>query len=179
MKEKEIIKKLQAGDEHEVEHIVKENYPFVYSYLYRRCGNQDLAKELTQETFYKFFQNIHSYEPKGKLLNYLYRIALHLFYDETRKRKFYTDEEIDFNQLRDDKESVQETINRKQKIKDVREILKKLPSQHQDILIFRFYQELKFKDISTITGLPVSTLKSRYQAALKLVEQYWKEGDKS
>ena len=113
------------------------------------------------------------------MLNYLYRIALHLFYDETRKRKFYTDEEIDFNQLKDEKESVQETINRKQKIKDVREILKKLPSQHQDILIFRFYQELKFKDISTITGLPISTLKSRYQAALKLVEQYWKEGEGS
>lgn len=179
MKDREIIKKLQAGNEQEVDTIIKENYPFVYSYLYRRCGNADMAKELTQETFYKFFQNIHSYEAKGKLLNYLYRVALHLFYDETRKNKHIADEEVDFTQIADEQESIQETMARQQRIKDVQEILKKLPSNHQDILIFRFYQELKFKDISIITGLPISTLKSRYQAALKLVEHYWKEGEQT
>lgn len=179
MKEKDIIKKLQAGDENEAEQMIREHYSSVYSYLYRRCGNTDTAKELTQETFYKFFQNIHSYEAKGKLLNYLYRVALHLFYDQTRKEKRYTEEEIDFNQIKDETESVQDQWNRKQKIKDVRHILSLLPSNHQDILIFRFYQELKFKDIAAITGLPISTLKSRYKAALKLVEHYWKEGETS
>lgn len=179
MRDSDIIKKLQAGNENEVDMIISKHYPSVYSYLYRRCGNQDMAKELTQETFYKFFQNIHSYEPKGKLLNYLYRIALHLFYDEIRKKKFLIEDEFDVNQIEDKQESISEHIAKKQQIQEVKEILRKLPSNHQDILIFRFYQELKFKDISLITGLPISTLKSRYQAALKLVKHYWKEGEHS
>lgn len=177
MREKEIIKKLKAGNEQEVENIIRTNYSFVYSYLYRRCADKELAKELTQETFYKFLKNIHNYNPRDKLTNYLYRIALHLFYDEIRKNKKYSYRDIDINEIEDKSESAKDELNKKNDIKSVQHILSLLPSTHQDILILRFYQELKFKDIAKITGVPISTLKSRYQIALKLVEKYWKEGE--
>lgn len=176
MRDKELIKLLQAGNETEVDQIILENYTFVYAYLYRRCANSDVAKELTQETFYRFFKNIHSYEAKGKLLNYLYRIALHLFYDEARKRKQIY-EDYDMEQIADETAGAKEQLEKEQNRRDVRAVLAKLPPSHQDILIFRFYQELKFKDIAAITAMPVSTVKSRYKAAIQMMEHYWKEGE--
>lgn len=44
MREKEIIKKLKAGNEQEVENIIKTNYSFVYSYLYRRCADKECKR---------------------------------------------------------------------------------------------------------------------------------------
>lgn len=176
MKEKELIRLLQAGSSDEAEIIIKENYAFVYSFLYRRCANTDLAKELTQETFYRFFRNIHSYEAKGKLLNYLYRVALHLFYDETRKNKQVV-EEYDVEIIEDNALHASEVLNQKEKAFQVRKVLATLTAAQQDVLVLRFYQDLKFKDIAKITGSNVSTIKSRYQAALKVMEQKWKESD--
>lgn len=176
MKEKELIKLLQAGSSDEAEIIVKENYAFVYSFLYRRCFQADLAKELTQETFYRFFRNIHSYEAKGKLLNYLYRVALHLLYDETRKNKHVIDE-YDMEIIEDDAPQASDILHKKQRAMEVQRLLKMLPPSQQDVLVLRFYQDLKFKDIASITGSNVSTVKSRYQAALKVMEQKWKEGE--
>ncbi|MCG4877910.1 hypothetical protein L0N00_15890, partial [Eggerthella lenta] len=59
-----------------------------------------LSKDLTQETFYRFYKHQDQYEETGQLLNFLYRIALHLVYDHTRSRR-YTDE-LQEEQVRDD-----------------------------------------------------------------------------
>lgn len=82
------IKKKAVYKEDDLEAVIRDAYPKVYSYLYHRTQDAILSKDLTQETFYRFFKNLDQYEEQGKLLNFLYRIALHLVYDHTRSIRY-------------------------------------------------------------------------------------------
>ena len=49
----------------------------VYAYLMRLCGNDELAKELTQETFYQAMRSIHRFDGKSSVSTWLCSIARH------------------------------------------------------------------------------------------------------
>ena len=72
------INKHSASEDEELEAVIRDAYPKVYSYLYHRTLDAALSKDLTQETFYRFYKHQDQYEETGQLLNFLYRIALHL-----------------------------------------------------------------------------------------------------
>ena len=72
------INKHAVSKEAELETAIRDAYPKVYSYLYHRTLDAALSKDLTQETFYRFYRHLDQYEEQGKLLNFLYRIARHL-----------------------------------------------------------------------------------------------------
>lgn len=176
MNDRKQIKQLQSGVSDKVDDIVNEHYANVYSFILRKCGNEDLAKEITQETFYRFFANIHSYESQGKLSNYLYRVALNRLYDEYRKNKNLVSA-FDFNMAVDPALTSIEKYDQKRRAEKVRKLLAQLSAQQQDIIILRFYHDMKFKDISSVTGIHVSTIKSRIKTTLQQLAQMWKEGE--
>ena len=86
------IKKNAVRTDAQLEAAIQDAYPKVYSYLYHRTLDAALSKDLTQETFYRFYKHLDQYEEQGKLLNFLYRIALHLVYDYTKTKRFHMDE---------------------------------------------------------------------------------------
>lgn len=59
----------------------------IYSYLRRLTQDAALAEDLTQETFLRAVQNLHTFRGEGELANWLYRIATNLFRDHLRKHK--------------------------------------------------------------------------------------------
>jgi len=59
----------------------------IYSYLRRLTQNAALAEDLTQETFLRAVQHLHTFRGEGELANWLYRIATNLFRDHLRKNK--------------------------------------------------------------------------------------------
>lgn len=169
-----IIKQLTQGDDIALDTMIRDYYPKIFAYLYRRLIDETLAKDLTQETFYHFFEHIQDYQDQGKLLNYLYRIAQHVLYDHLKSRKPITIE-WDEGHMGDHKYDGHELFERKEETILVRKWIKKLPLNLQDIIYFRFYEKMKFKDISKITGIHASTLKSQLKLALKMLEKMMKE----
>jgi RNA polymerase sigma-70 factor (ECF subfamily) len=65
---------------------LQEQYDKVYKYCYFKVHNADLAEDLTQDAFLRFF-NQNSYVDRGKPLAYLYTIAKNLCADAYRKAK--------------------------------------------------------------------------------------------
>lgn len=171
-----ILKKQSRHDETALEDLIRENYPKIYAYLYRRCFDANLAKDLTQETFCSFYRHIDAYEEQGKLLNYLYRIAMHQLNDH-RKHKSTQDEELFEDQMMDTTYDGKEILRRQETTLLLRRWIQELPEHLQNIVILRYDEELKFKDIAEITGIHVSTLKSQIKLALAMLEkQAKKEG---
>ena len=67
--------------------IYEENFQIVYKYLLFLTHNEDLAEELTQETFYRAIKNINSFKEKSKLSTWLCAIAKNLWIEEIKKNK--------------------------------------------------------------------------------------------
>lgn len=160
-----------------VEDLVKETYPLIYAYVIRRVYDSALAKDITQETFYTFFAHLDTYEYRGKTVNYLYRIAANKIQDDYRKQKRYVDH-YDIDSYIDPVPQPQEQVNTHHEKERIRNCLRRLDAKDQDVLILRYYLDLKYKDIAVILGMNVSTVKSRVKGALMRLEILWKEGNK-
>lgn len=63
----------------DMDSIYREYSGIVTAYLMRLCGNEDLAHELTQETFYQAIRSIHRFDGKSSVCTWLCSIARHLY----------------------------------------------------------------------------------------------------
>lgn len=70
-----------------MEALVEEHYQAVYAYCYRHVGDRELAQDLTQTTFLRFWQNLPRYRHQDKLQNYLYTVAGNLCRDWYKRRR--------------------------------------------------------------------------------------------
>ena len=70
-----------------MEEIYKQNARIVYHYLYTLCKDENLAEDLTQETFLLAFQTFERYDGSCKLSTWLCQIAKHLLYQTWEKKK--------------------------------------------------------------------------------------------
>lgn len=127
-----------------MEEIYKDNYTIVYKYLLINCHNEDIAEELTQETFYRAVKNINKFKKGSKISTWLCKIAKNLWIDEIkRKNKFKEIDENDFIIPDNDVFANEDRIKLFGKIQ-------KLDTETRDVIYLRLTGELSFKEIAQI-----------------------------
>lgn len=121
----------------------------VYKFLLSKTHNEDIAEELTQETFYQAIKSIHRYDGSCKLSTWLCAIAKNQLL--AYQRKHPTEESIDDYQNLSMENVEAEVFDRMQRI----ELMKKLhvcPEPFREILYLRIFGSLSFKEIGEIMG---------------------------
>lgn len=170
MREKDIIRNLKNGEIEQIEYIVSAYYEEIYSYLCRKLGNEIEAQDVTQEVFVKFFANLHTYQERGKLRNYLFKLATNASNDVFRKSK-PTLSFDEAGELQDSKPAPWEMVEKKEDKARVKEALQALPVYQREVIILRFYHELPFGDIARITDSNLSTVKTRYRRGMEALKK--------
>lgn len=133
-----------------IEEICKKYYSLVYKYLFCLTHNEEISKDLTQETFYKVVKKIDTYKGESKLSVWICEIAKNLWYDELRRNKrrvkqekveeISSEENLESNYI--NKEEIEEFYKR---IDNLDEVTKK-------IIFLRIDGELSFKEIGEVFG---------------------------
>jgi RNA polymerase sigma-70 factor (ECF subfamily) len=138
---------------------LQDQYDKVYRYCYFKVNNKEIAEDLTQETFLKYFSQT-SYINRGKPLAYLYTIAKNLCVDFYRNNK----KEQDLNEevLANDDISTFETSFA------IRQAVLTLPNDLQELLLLRFASQLGIGEIANIMGI------SRFSVYRKLNKAFGK-----
>ena len=148
---------------------IEEQYDKIYRYCYFRLYDKQLAQDITQETFLRFYRQGSSFD-HGKELPYLYTIAKNLCIDEFRKRTVDSIEEIENKATSDPSEEWIDALV-------LRSIVSKLPNDEQELLFLRYANELPITSICKITGLSRFAVYRRLSKSLKwLKEELKKEG---
>ena len=131
VKEKEWIQHVKNGKSEYMEYIVSAYYTEIYSYLCRKLGSETEAQDVAQEVFIKFYANIHSYQERGKLKNYLLKLATNASNDMFRKsRQMISLDEA--GEQQDIQMSPLEVIEQKERSASVKEALQKLSLQQRE-----------------------------------------------
>ncbi len=121
-----------------------EQYDKIYRYCYYKVGDASLAEDLTQETFLKFFSQNKTIK-SGKTMAYLYTIARNNCMDVFRKQKR---EILDCDSsLFEQVTSVDMTDTFIESI-DLSNALSKLSSEEKELILLRYANELKIKEIA-------------------------------
>lgn len=162
MEENTLVRKLKKGDRDSLNDLFDRYYDKIYGYCYRHVNHRENAQDLTQEVFLRVCRHISDYRHYGKFENYLYVIAGNLCKDYYKKKKMLSFEEIVTEKMEPGFAKAEDEIV-------VTEALKKLPELEREIVLLRYYQELKIKDIAVILDMKVSTTKYHLKCAQEML----------
>ena len=149
--------------------VIEEQYDKIYRYCYFKLYDKQLAQDITQEAFLRFYRQGLRFD-NGKELAYLYTIAKNLCIDEFRKQTVDSIEEIENEVAADPAEEWIDTLV-------LRSVVSRLPGDEQELLFLRYVNALPITSICKITGLSRFAVYRRLSKSLKwLKEELKKEG---
>ncbi len=152
-----------------MDRIYKEYHSELYYYALSLCQQEDLAKDLVSETFYKAF--ITSNLPSGTFKYWLFRVLKNLFIDAKRKNREVYQQDIDRKPASDGfQESPPGRLFLKERNRRLYALLLKLePVRYREVLYLYYYGQLSIKEIAkTIQQSETHTKTLLYRARKKL-----------
>lgn len=148
---------------------MEEQYDKIYRYCYYKLYDKQLAQDITQETFLRFFRQDLRLD-NNKTLPYLYTIAKNLCADNFRKKTAARLEEVTEEAAYNPTE---DWINHL----TLKSIISRLPQEEQELIFLRYVNEIGVAAICRITGFSRFAVYRRLSKALKwLKEELKKEG---
>lgn len=175
-----LIRRMRKGDDSAIEEFVRKYYPAILAYCGKRLGSADLAEDMTQETFLRFFRNFAAYQHFGKTLNYLFTIAGNLCKDGYGKHYAHTEISLDEMDLLMDSDrnralSYDPFPGMTEKL-DIERALSQMPEDYRKALILYYIQELKQNEIAAILGVRCHVVKYRIRKGKRLLQKIMEEG---
>ena len=178
----DLVTRYIQGDEKSLGFLISRHKQKIFGFVYSKVFNKQLAEDIFQETFVKVIRTLKkgNYREDGKFLPWVLRIAHNLVIDHFRKAKriprFERTDAFDiFAVLGDDSSNIETELIQTELYQQLTEIIKELPQEQKEVLVFRIYNELSFKEISEKTGVSINTVLGRMRYALinlrKLVSQ--------
>lgn len=133
----------------DMEQIYEQYFETVNKYLFCLTRNNDIAEELTQETFYKAVKKIDTYKGECKISVWLCQIAKNSWYDYCKKNKKVIRLEEELLEIQSDETTEEKVISNDEKISLYRK-LQKLDEKTREVIYLRITGELSFKEIGMI-----------------------------
>ena len=171
MEETVLIQATSQGNLTAFNELVLKYQDQVFNLAHRILDNQDMAEDITQDTFIHAFQKIHQFRG-GSFQAWLLKITTNLCYDEMRtwKRHPYqplepTDKENNINEspqwLRDPNPLPERMAETDDLHKILENAISKLPSIYRTALLLVDIHAFNYKEAASIMGISIGTVKSR------------------
>lgn len=172
-----LISKYQAGDEKALSELIKRHQKELFTFIYYKLMDNDLANDVFQDTFIKIIVTLKDgrYNDEGKFILWAKRIAHNLIIDHFRAKAknikvsetTYENEEYSiFDIISDPEPNIEDRIVTAQINEDLLKMLVHLPENQQEVIDLRFFKGLSFKEIAEHTNTSINTTLGRVRYAL-------------
>ncbi|MCQ2129109.1 MAG: sigma-70 family RNA polymerase sigma factor [Bacteroidaceae bacterium] len=164
--------------EKEFAEIMKKYSEPLYWQIRRMVNNHEDANDLLQNTFMKAWTNADSFRNDSKISTWLYRIATNETLDFLRKQKRSGDEiSMDevasiANRLNADKYFDGDEIQTK-----LQTAITTLPPTQRTVFNMRYFDDMKYSDMSKILGTSEGALKASYHLAVQKISNFFSKHD--
>ena len=175
MEDKELLEKIRNPESknYGFNLLVREYQEKVYWLVRKMVIDHDDSNDLVQEIFVKVWKNIDKFRADAQLFTWIYRIATNecLSFLKKKRRRYFlpivdVEGELD-NKLESSPHISGDEIQMK-----LQKALLTLPDKQRLVFNMKYFDELKYEDISEITGTSVGSLKASYHLAVKKIEKY-------
>lgn len=182
--EAELLFGLKQGDSKSFELLFEKYYYKLCNYAMVFLKSKDLAEEIVQETFIKFWENRDKIEISSSFRAYIYKSIYNhcLIYlkkqDGLRSKFEKMAEEIVYHyQINHERTNFYLSENKNEKDNELRlnKLMEKLPEQCKDIFYKSRFENLTYQQISESLNLSVNTIKTQIKRALHKLRTYYYE----
>ncbi|MEG2786369.1 MAG: RNA polymerase sigma factor [Romboutsia sp.] len=172
--DEKLIKEILKGNESAMEILVKRYYDLVHSFIYRNTSDYNIAYDITQDVFIKMMKNIDKYKiESGNFKNWLLKISINTTKDYFKSKAYNqrrTSYDISDHEI-EDKTNVVDILSKKEEAVKIKNAIEQLPKLQREAVILKYYNDLKIKEISSITGHNENTIKSRLFNGVKSLKK--------
>jgi RNA polymerase sigma-70 factor (ECF subfamily) len=145
----------------------------LYNHIRNIVLNHDDANDVLQNTFLKIFRYLKNFKGDSKLFSWMYRIATNeaiTFLNQKAKISGVTSEALQsklVENLTSDSYFDGDAIQLK-----LQKAIASLPEKQQLVFKMRYFEEIKYEDLSEILNTSVGALKASYHHAVKKIEMF-------
>lgn len=176
----EIINDLKSEDRKELafQKLVVTYQERLYWHIRKIVMNHDDTDDVLQNTFIKVWRNIDRFREESGLYTWLYRIATNeslTFVSSNKKKSFLPlndASDLMLNNLTSDPYFEGDELQRR-----LQEAILRLPDKQRIVFNMKYFDEMKYEDMSKILDTSVGALKASYHHAAKKIEEFLKNSD--
>ncbi len=147
----------------------------LYNHIRNIVLNHDDADDVMQNTFIKVFQYLKDFKAESKLFSWMYRIATNeaITFINQKSKKYGTTSEVMQSRIVDNLKADVYFDGNEIQMK-LQKAVAQLPQKQQLVFKMKYYDEIKYEDMSEILGTSVGALKASYHHAVKKIEEFVK-----
>ncbi len=153
------------------EQIYQAYFRDVFLYLCSLSGNEDIAEEMTQETFTKALKSIHTFDGTKDIRAWLFTIARNTYYTFYKRQKIYADKEISEN-VADVQIDFAERLADEENALLIHQFLHDMSEPYKEVFSLRVFGELPFEKIGRLFGKSPGWARVTFYRAKKQILEY-------
>jgi RNA polymerase sigma-70 factor (ECF subfamily) len=146
----------------------------LYWHIRRFVFNHEDANDVVQNTFIKAWRGLDNFRADSKLYTWLYRIATNESITFVNKRKKQVSEDLESDETNQYAGHLiaDEYFDGTEAERKLYEALETLPEKQRAVFQLRYFEEMKYEDMSEVMDTSVGALKASYHHAVKKIELY-------
>lgn len=174
--DEQLLESYKQGNAGAFEAFVHRYHGSLLGFLIRQLKEVPKAEDMTQETFIRLMKQVKRQEIPRQVKPWVYRVALNLCRDHWRSAGYRSEfVKDDLPEPADRHESVVEIYEKQEERQQMIADLEELPDVRKQVIILRFYQEFKLKEIADTLDLPLNTVKTHLYKGLKQLKKSYGE----
>ena len=154
-----LIKKAKKGDDAAFYELMQIHKVRLLKIAFSYLRNEEDALEALQEVTFRAYRSIQKVKEAEYFSTWLIRIMLNYCHDQGRRKKRIAEDTVVLDQLA-------ETVDHSQTL-EIQEALLKIDSRCREVIILKYFHDLRIKDIAEILESPESTIKTWLYKGLK------------
>lgn len=153
-------------------------YERIYSYIYHRLGDANLAEDMAGEVFLRMLESVRGERAwRTSLTGWLYRIAHNLVIDHYRRRGRRDETGLDERLMSDDRTGVPRTsLEHLMTQQQLKAALVFLTDEQQEVVILKFVEDLSNNEIADVMGKTEGAVKALQHRALTTLRRVLEGG---
>ena len=182
-----LIYQYQNGDEKALSILINRHKKDLFTFIYYKLMDEDLANDIFQDTFIKVIVTLKEgrYKEENKFILWAKRIAHNLIIDHFRlqsknikisETSFENEEFSIFDIIKEPDGNIEDILIENQINEDLVKMLVLLPENQQEVIKLRYFDGLSFKEIADHTETSINTTLGRVRYALinlrKIMEEH-------
>ncbi|HLX39813.1 MAG TPA: RNA polymerase sigma factor [Ktedonobacteraceae bacterium] len=153
----------------------------LYTFALHQTGSAEDAEDIVQEALLRAYYALGDYPAERvrmlKLQPWLYKIALHVYYNRSRQLKLSmvplnVTEDSSLLDIEDDwHEQPEVAVEDAERVRELESLLATLPEQYRTAVSLYYFEELSYREIADLLSQPMGTVKSNLHRGVRLLRE--------